>query len=118
MMNVMNLVKENKKWLDEHNISDKQFYYWQKKLRSELSYEVAKVNNVVHNERIEFSPIDVVDSKINHDDTALIHIGAATIELSANISNELFDVYILMRNLRILMAEHLWYHYDIFSNIN
>ena len=68
-----------KEWLRQHGLSQKSFYYWQKKLRMELALEVTKRESV-------FVQIPDPCSKTG---SAVIHCGNAEIEITDSISDDL-----------------------------
>ncbi len=78
-------------WMEEHNVSDKSFYYWQKKLRDETAFEIvcrsSEASSLVQRQTVEFSSIEELSPKSVG--SAHIHLGAATIELNDDISDNL-----------------------------
>lgn len=82
-----------KMWMEQNGICPKSFYYWQKKLRLELSVEIAQKNHGFSEPQSEvrsldipvFMPVETV--KENSSAPIVIRYGDAVIEISENVSD-------------------------------
>ena len=82
-----------KQWLSDNGISEKSYYYWQRKVRQE-TYALMQSTCAVNPEPVVFAelPFDGTKSaRSSFIPSALIHRGGTVFELSNNISDRLLD---------------------------
>ena len=82
-----------KQWLADNGISEKSYYYWQRKVRQE-TYALMQLACAVNPEPVVFAefPFDGTKSaRSSFIPSALIHRGEMVFELSNNISDRLLD---------------------------
>ena len=89
--------KTAKQWLREHDISEKSYYYWLRKIRSEV-YERMSATDLpaaIQDPAVSFAEIpvrpseDLTSSNLPFQADAVIHLGKLTIGLSNSISDTL-----------------------------
>lgn len=84
-----------KQWLAQNNINEKQFYYWQRRLREEAYFCHESDSLPAISSSTDFSFTEISLSKITQDSKpsfvpdAVIRQGQITIELSNTISDRL-----------------------------
>lgn len=81
-----------KEWMEQNGIRSKSFYYWQKKLRLELSVEVAQKNlgfsQQEPNRQLSNAPVFMpVQTAQDSSAPVVIRYGSALIEISENVSD-------------------------------
>ena len=81
-----------KQWLADNGISEKSYYYWQRKVRQE-TYALMQPAPAVNPESVVFAelPFDGTKSTRSFIPSALIRRGGTVCELSNNISDRLLD---------------------------
>ena len=82
-----------KQWLADNGISEKSYYYWQRKVRQE-AYALMQPSCVVKPEPVVFAELPFDGTKnagSSFIPSALIHRGGTVFELSNNISDRLLD---------------------------
>ena len=82
-----------KQWLADNGISEKSYYYWQRKIRKE-AYALMQPPSAVKPEPVVFAelPIDgIKNTRPSFIPSALIHRGGTVFELSNDISDRLLD---------------------------
>lgn len=81
-----------KSWCLENNINEKQFYYWQRRVREEV-YETLKKTEIQDQPNFVQLPAPVDPSRNTSVFMAdmIVHIGNNMLELSNNVSEELLS---------------------------
>ena len=82
-----------KQWLADNGISEKSYYYWQRKVRQE-AYALMQSSSVIKSEPVVFAelPFDgTKGSRSSFIPSALIHKGGTVLEISNDISDRLLD---------------------------
>ena len=78
------------KWLTEHGINSKSFYYWQRKIRSDGALQlVAAQASAQLPEQCTFSRLEAPAALNAAGPSAVIHKDGITIELNNDISDDL-----------------------------
>jgi hypothetical protein len=81
-----------KSWCIENNVNEKQFFYWQRRIREEV-FEALNKTEVHKQSSFVQLPVPASSSKNTSFFTAdmIIHIGNNVLELSNNVSEELLS---------------------------
>lgn len=92
-----NLIREcnnsglsKKDWMMANNIKDKQFYYWQRRVREEVFQEMTSPSSPCQASFVELSEptsVRIPDSQ----PAATLHLGKCTIEIHNSISTDLLQ---------------------------
>ena len=84
-----------KQWLSEHNVVEKTYYYWQRKFRAE-AYTQMKQSIPMEQKPAEITFAELTPPALQTVGTnehimpeAVIHIGAASIEINSSTSDQL-----------------------------
>ena len=83
-----------KQWLEENNVSEKQYYYWLRKIRSE-AYQEIHASLPDKTEKQELAPVAFVEFSgkeiMEHDTTpaVIIQTSKSTIKISSGVSEKL-----------------------------
>lgn len=79
-----------KSWCQQNNVNEKQFYYWQGKIRN-----VASKSLPVTTQQSQFVPLSIPATKPTYHEgfipTMVIRVGSAAIELSEQVQPELLS---------------------------
>ena len=88
-----------KQWLTEHDINDKTYYYWLRRVRQEvyskMNANVPSVMRESETEPVTFAEIPLMSQKISASDSfqadAIIRSGDVIVGISNSISDRLLD---------------------------
>lgn len=88
-----------KQWLTEHDINDKTYYYWLRRVRQEvyskMNANVPSVMRESETEPVTFAEIPLMSQKISASDSfqsdAIIRSGDVIVGISNSISHRLLD---------------------------
>ena len=78
-----------KAWCEQHDVNEKQFYYWQRRLREAASESL--VDTRQHSKLVQVPsliPNKSRSSKSSFDPDLIIRIGEVSVELSENVSTD------------------------------
>lgn len=81
-----------KAWCLENNINEKQFYYWQRRVREEVFDTLKKAESQSKPNFIQLpTPVDSSRNTSSFMADMIIHIGNSVVELSNTVSEELLS---------------------------
>jgi len=77
-------------WCLENNVNEKQFYYWQRRVRGEVFDTLKKTESQSQTNFVQLSvPEDFSRNKPSFKPDMIIHVGNNVLELSNTVSEEL-----------------------------
>lgn len=81
-----------KSWCLENNVNEKQFYYWQRRVREEIYNTLGKTESQIQPSFVQL-PVPTDNSRNTSSFTAdmIIHIGNNVLEISNTVSEELLS---------------------------
>lgn len=91
-----------KSWCLKNNVNEKQFYYWQRRVREEVFNTLEKTESHIQPNFVQLSvPDDYSRSTSSFTADMIIHIGNNVLELSNTVSEELLSkVLKVMSNVK------------------
>lgn len=91
-----------KSWCLENNVNEKQFYYWQRRVREEAYGALEKAESYRQPNFVQLSvPADTSKNTPSFMADMIIHIGNNVLELSNNVSEELLlKVFKVMNDVK------------------
>lgn len=79
-------------WCLENNVNEKQFYYWQRRVRGEIFDNLKKTESQSQTNFVQLTaPADLSTNKPSFRADMIIHIGNNVLEVSNTISEELLS---------------------------
>lgn len=89
--------KSNRAWCKENSINEKQFYYWQRRIRNEVFHSMTQDVEKKQHDIIPLPMSSIPSSSALSVSDAILRIGKYTLELSNTTSEEL-----LLRVVRVI----------------
>lgn len=94
-----NAVAAIKSWCLENNVNEKEFYYWQCRVREEAYSSVEKTESNRQRSFVQLPvPADVSGNTPSFTADMIIHIGNNVLELSNTVSEELLSKVLKVMN--------------------